>query len=198
MRRLRIIERCALWGLLTIGLCGCTRTSEVKTSEKTAFQQELKGRERDRSTEVVQTGPQTVTTTVEEFAVATPEEAREVALAGSADTSSGAAPAIRPAHAGVGIQGAAPASPHQGFPLLVKRTVTVDQRGPVVATKTEVATKVESASLTEKQEKAITTKKRTSYWPPWLAMLGVAVAVGGAAYAAWRFSLFGRLAKLFG
>lgn len=144
-------EAWAIWLILGTGLCGCTRTSEVKTSEKTAFQQELKGRERDRSTEVVQTGPETITTTVEEWGAAE-------------DFGPPGAPAPVATGIPVGIRPAIQVAP---APHLVKRTVTVDQRGPSTDIKTGTVTKVETASLTEKQEKASDTKKRTSYWPPW-------------------------------
>lgn len=166
-------EAWAIWLILGTGLCGCTRTSEVKTSEKTAFQEELKGRERDRSTEVVQTGPETITTTVEEWGPAAAEEVKSGSRESNPPSRFG-----RPMPEPLGQTRTASLPPPA---VLIKRTVTVDQRGPSTDTKTNVATKVESASLTEKQEKASDTKKRTSWWPPiWMWACGAALlGLGG-------------------
>lgn len=157
----------ALLGVLMVG--GCTRTSEVKTDDKLDVQQEVKARSTEQTAETVQTGPETITTTTEEYTDADVPDAVVGPAPGVAARSAGAV---------VPVRAQLPAS------RLVKRTVTVDQRGPVLDTKNAVTQTAKDTSLAEKQEKASDTKKKTSYWPPWwvwaLGACGVALGIAVA------------------
>lgn len=181
MRRARPYLLMALFGLL---IC-CTRTSEVKTSEKTAFQSELKGREREQITETVKTAGGR--TTVYKFAL--PEESGQfVGHAGPTVLAEEGASTPKPARDAMRSRVRPTADPRNSTPTidnlpphgpLVEMDVT--ETGPSESTKTDNTQKAVAASLTEKQEKASDTKKRTSYWPPlWLILVGLLVlGLGG-------------------
>lgn len=165
------LEKMAVLALLTLGFCGCTRTSEVKAEEKIAVQEEVKARSTEQTAETVQTGPETITTTVEEYEE--PENATgsapvsRVEPVGKSDN----APMAHPTAEGATIRPPG---------VLVKRTVVVDQRGPVLDTKSAVTQTAKTASLTGKQESTSDTKKSTKWGVPrWLWALGACgVALG--------------------
>jgi hypothetical protein len=163
----------------------------TRSDQKLAVQEEVHEQGRERTSETVQTGPETITTTTEEFEVpgplspdgSSPPHQRVYELGGIEK------------HASDGLT--APAHPDQrsvpAAPVLVKRTVVVDQRGASLATKNESSTQAKTASLSEKQEKASDTKKKTSYWPPLWMWLAGAVLLGRGGWL-----LRSRLARIVG
>lgn len=167
---MRRLERLALWIFASYALCGCTRTTEVKTEAHEELQQVTQQRESQVVTQTVQTGPETITTTTEEYE---------------------AVPVV--------AQDEVPGTPKPrppSVPVLVKRIVTVDQRGPVLAETHSVAKEAAQTVTSKKADAKTDTTRTTRYGPPWwlLAVGGVVLAAAG--YAVWRFSLFGRIAKL--
>jgi hypothetical protein len=111
-------------------LVGC------KTSHSLDVQQEAHSTEGLAVEQTVQTGPETITTTVEEFET------------GGLPAGDGAAPkSAKP------LTQQPPTLPHA--PVLVKRTVTVDQRAPAVAeTHIEANGSLEEKSGLKKEDKA--------------------------------------------
>jgi hypothetical protein len=110
---------------LALALAACARTSQVKSEASV----------HETTQETVQTGPETITTTVEEYAA--PEE-----VAGRSVTPGSVA--VLPSGEPSASLSEAPRQtpqPHASLPPhgpLVKRTVTVDERGPVTATRGSV------------------------------------------------------------
>lgn len=162
-----------------LALAGCTRTVETRAESALREDVAVRAEARERVTEVTKSGPETITTTVEEWEVGS--------------VASVQAPSLDPVANQRREQGAS--LPQRA--ALVKRTVTVDQRGPVVDTRHEAASSTATATASIVASSKSSTESKTSYWPPagLLVFLGIAVAGGG--YVVWRFSLFGRLAKLF-
>lgn len=180
---MRRLHRLAVWILLTIGLCGCTFSKEKKEDEHLALQEHATRKGEQQATETVRTGPETITTTTEEY-----EDTNE--------------PPQVPA-----------APPDGGLPLwccsstvdqmralrpigrvLVKRTVTVDQRGPVVAIKASSATESGcedvGLDLTKHTEDDSNTSPALAGYL-WMAL--AVAAVVGAGWLAWKFSLPGKI-----
>lgn len=168
--------------LAVLFLCaGCTRTTETRAEQHIAVQETQATKASEKTTEVVQTGPETITTTTEEF-----EEPPSPVPAGplaAAEQNGSQHPDGRPA---------------PGRPFLVKRTVIVDHRDPITDTKTETArqasTEATTATLEAKTSKDTKTAPSLAGWL-WLLLIGAGVlAVAGLA---WKFSLPGRLMALF-
>jgi hypothetical protein len=126
------LERVAMWVLLTLGLCGCAHTLKQEAHV------DIKEADREVVTTTTQTGPETITVTVEEFEALTaaPKEVMPSAPATVAPNGMHL-PILRiPATRGAVTQ------PEHG--PLVKRTVTVDQRAPATT-----ETRVESRQAVE-------------------------------------------------
>lgn len=180
------MKRLALWLLLGYALCGCTRTVEVKAETHAELQQETRQRETQAVSSTVQTGPETITTTVEEF-----EMPQGSPLAGDTAPNrvltiselADARPTMFPADA----QKMPPAA------VMVKRTVIVDQRGPVVATTRAVDKEIANTTLAAKVDEKKDLKRTTRYGPAWWVWVSAAVALGLAVWLVWRFSLPGKI-----
>lgn len=179
------LEQLAVLALLTLGFCGCTRTSEVKTDEKLAVQEEVHEKGRERTSETVQTGPGE--TTIYKFALPqAPIDAEDHEQWGddnSADAALGASvghPSVQPsaskmqqAHREMHDDGLPPHGP------LVE--LDVIDTGPVLDTKSAVTQTAKTASLAEKQESKIDKTKTTKWGLPWwlwaLGACGVALGI---------------------
>lgn len=154
-------------------LCdSCTRSSEVKTEAKTELRAE------ENVTQTVQTGPETITTTTEEYVFLE----KETAPAGAVSTSAN------------GEHIALVTAPHTAevrtlpqTPILVKRTVVVDQRGPVIDTTVAAATTAVAAVAHSDATKA------SSVGLSWKFYAAGALAIlllAGAAYVLWHAKVF--------
>jgi cobalamin biosynthesis Mg chelatase CobN len=153
---------------LALGLAACAHRSEVRTEASV----------HETTQETVQTGPETITTTVEEFVVA-PEPSMSADQANHAGRSPIASKEPQPPGT---TQVEAIRSTH-----LVKRTVTVDERGPVTATSTDTkqaATKTEASNSSTPQLPAVKCGFGGSVWG-----LVVLLVLLGAAFALWRLKL---------
>lgn len=185
---MRRLKKLAVWAFCTYCFCGCTRTVEVKAeTHETAslVEQQLS---KEKVVETVQVGPETITTTVEEYEPCEPTEC-------DASPDGGAPAAIPTLNGGIAPTRSAAAvrgAPHA--PILLKRTVTVDQRGPSIDTKATEATASSSATQAIKLDSKTETTTKTRYGPAlWLlALLAAALALVG--WLAFKFSLFGRIA----
>lgn len=168
------LERLVLWLLLGYGFCGCTRTVETRAESTLQATQAVQEKASETTTETVQTGPETITTTVEEWAAAPAAQVSSRNQAAADHPRPGAESAAAP-------------------PILVKRTVTVDRRGPIL----DVKASVETSSLKSQQSIQATTKTATkattSYWPPaWLlATLAGLLTLGLALLRGWLKMPFG-------
>lgn len=160
------LERLAVWALLTLGLCGCTRTVETRSESALRADVATRAEAATSTTETVTSGPETITTTTEEYEVGAAPISGPPLL--SASETAG--------DAGSSTARAVPLPPRAA---LIKRTVVVDQRGPVVDTRHEVGTASRTATATLVATAKTTRAERTSYWPPWWLWLAGAVLVLG-------------------
>ena len=160
----------ALLMFVLAALGGCTRTFETRSESSSSAVQQEQASQKERVVETRTEGPEVVTTTVEEY--------EQPAVEGSSLRGSG--PASEPQSGGV-----SPAVPHTGNPILVKRTVTVDQRGPVVDTRSAVETSSLKAISEVHTASQTASKEKTSYWPPWPVWLAGAASLA-LGYAALR------------
>lgn len=169
-------------------LVNCTRTVEVKAETHETASLVEKQLSKEKVVETVQVGPETITTTVEEFEIAPPlllSSGQHLPSFDGPEQSAGP----------VSARGAAPIMPPA--PILVKRTITVDQRGPSIDTKASEATASSSATQAIKLDSKTETTTKTRYGPPlWLLAL-LAAALALVVWLVWRFSLFGRIAAFF-
>lgn len=170
--------RLALWTFLAATLCACTFTRDKKADEHLALQEHQEHQAAVHETETVQTGSETITTTIEEYEAEEPPQVPAGPQAAAAQEGS-QHPDGRPAPV---------------RPLLVKRTVTVDQRSPVIATKARevLETGAEDVGLDmtrHTEDDAKTSPALAGY----LWMVLAAAVVAGAAWAAWKFSLPGKI-----
>lgn len=155
------------WALLA--LCACTFTRDKKDDEHLTVQEHATVRAEQAQTETKTEGPETITTTVEEWA----EEPAAALDAGAA------APVVRP-------------SASAAAPRILRRTTTVDQRGPVTDVKRESASEMGSEDIGLDMTKHTEEKSSTSYWPPWWLLAGGVLGVAAAGWAAYRFTPWGR------
>lgn len=154
--------------LALIALLGCTRSSEVKTEAKTDLRAE------ENVTQTVQTGPETITTTTEEYAIPN-LAATEVSRDGDSQILTRRRSAPR--------DGGAKTVPT----LLVKRTVVVDQRGPVIDTTVAAAT---TTVATDSHSDATKASSVGLSWKFYAAGVLVVLLLAGAAYVLWRAKMF--------
>lgn len=168
---------------LMLALASCTRT--VETRSESAVQATVAVEERASSTldEVVQTGPETITTTTEEW------ETPPLSLNSGQHLPSFDGP--EQSAGPVSARGATPILPPQAH--LVKRTVTIDQRGPILDAKRQTSTEASSATQTVKSEEKAATVTKTSYWPPWWLWVALAASLAGgvAVLRGWLKMPFG-------
>lgn len=107
--------------LLLLAACATSKTQEAHSTFQNSEQALLsEGKQVEQHTEA---GPETITTTVEEFSL--PQKEVVPSDPEIKETSE------HPAQRGVSVAQGASSDARRG-PLLVKRTVTVDRRGPVV------------------------------------------------------------------
>lgn len=144
------------------------------------------------TTETRSEGPETITTTVEEWEVPVLHDGATGVARAASESSATSAVAQSVEHrplAGREAVGSTPiGGPLAGAVVLVKRTVTVDQRGPILDTKRQTEKEASSATQTVQAEAKSATVVKTSYsWPLWL--WGGIVAVGIALFAAIRLGL---------
>lgn len=183
---MRPAERLALWVLLTLGLCGCTFSKEKKEDEHLAVQEHATQKADVRETETKQTGPETITTTIEEYD----------------DGDSGVGPGADGGVTWSGVTLGAPvvagreAAPPVG-PRHYKKTTIVDQRGAVTDTKAreaeEIGTEDVGLDMTYHGE---TKTKDAPALAGWLWIAVAVAAVAGLGGAAWKFSLPGKVLSL--
>lgn len=171
---------------LLLVLCACSFSKEKQDDEHLAVQEHAAQKLDEHETSTMQAGPETITTTTEEY-----EDVDESVLVRSGDAGGGLP--VGPVHQ-FGHQVDAPRPIGR---VLIKRTVVVDQRGPVVETKTREAeeTGAEDVGLdmTRHTEMASKTSPALAGWL-WMAL--AAAAVVGAGWLAWKFSLPGKLLAL--
>lgn len=173
----------ALWWFKAICLvpllCCCTRTKEVHEQEHAAAQATVQTASEKQFDETLQRGPETITTTVEEY-----EDA--AVLAGSPDGGTADHPVIPAAagHVGGVVQ-----------PVLIKRTVVVDQRGAVTDTKTAEAKGASTAAFAATDDKKIDEKTVTKSGPSFLFFLALGSGLTIALGVCWKLGL---LAKAWG
>lgn len=172
--------------LAVVLICGCTFSKEKKEDEHLAVQEHATQKLDEQSTETKQSGPETITTTTEEY-----EDADEPGDVRGGDLDGGlpVGPVHQPGHQ--------VDAPRPIGRVLVKRTVTVDQRGPVVDTKTVQAqeTGCEDVGLDLTRHTETKTKDAPAL-AGYLWMALAAAVVAGGAWAAWKFSLPGKLLAL--
>lgn len=161
--------------MLMLALAGCTRTVETRAESALREDVAVRAEARERVTEVTKSGPETITTTVEEWEVGS--------------VASVQAPSLDPVANQRREQGAS--LPQRA--ALVKRTVTVDQRGPVVDTRHEAASSTATATASIVASSKSSTESKTSYWPPWWLFAGGAGLLVLSGWAAWKFTPLGRL-----
>lgn len=195
---MRLASRAALWLLLTVGLCSCTRTVEVKAeTHETALLVE-KQLSKEKVVETVQRGPSE--TVIYKFAP--PEENKPV--------SGNAGPPV--------VVEAEARTPNRHWPVMTTSVrpisdprsnppvsdglpphgplveMDVIHTGPSIATKATEATASSSATQAIKLDSKTETTTKTRYGPPlWLLAL-LAAALALVVWLAFKFSLFGRIA----
>lgn len=167
-------------------LCACTFSKEKKEDEHLTVQEHATEQRDRQATEVKQIGPETITTTTEEY-----EDADEPGDVRSGDPDGGLP--VGP----VRQSGHQVDAPRPIGRVLIKRTVVVDRRGPVVDTKTTQAeeTGCEDVGL-DLTRHVETTSKTSPALAGYLWMALAAAAVVGAGWLAWKFSLPGKLLAL--
>lgn len=167
-----------------LSICACTHTSQIKAESHRSLEKHSEKQAEEKTVETVRTGPETITVTVEEYEVAPGPSVPTESAAAHVSTRNQAA-AARPA---AGAESAA-------APLiLVKRTVTVDQRGPVLDVKRADDTQAVKEASTETLDAKTATKTKTA--PALAGWLYVALAVGALVVVggtAWRLTPWSRV-----
>lgn len=189
MIHLRPLEKLAVGLLLSLWFCGCTFSKEKKEDEHLAVQEHAERRADEHEIETKQTGPETITTTIEEY-----EDGDHGMGLGAAGGVAGSGSALgAPVVAGR----AAPPAVAAGAPRFIRRTVIVDQRGPVVETKAREIQETGSEDVGLNMTRRLDTESKTSpALAGYLWMLAAAAAVAGIGWAAWKFSLPGKILGL--
>lgn len=174
-------------------LAACKTSSASSSTSAVAVTRDGKDTETATVTQRVETGPETITTTVEEWVPGPSSPDGSDPRAGAQSTNSA-----------VSIGGRVPAAPPRGYgsnptlpahPVLVKRTTIVDQRGPA-STDTHVEAAGASETHAEVKGEAKSESKHTfapaglfallgALWP-WLLLAGAVAALGY-----WRKGLVG-------
>lgn len=151
--------------LALIALLACTRSSEVKTEAKTDLRAE------ENVTQTVQTGPETITTTTEELESGARESNPPERLG-------------RPLPEPIGQPRIDNMPPRL---VLVKRTVVVDQRGPVIDTTVAAATTTVATAAHSDTTKASSVGIS---WKFYAAGVLAILLLAGAAYVLWHAKVF--------
>lgn len=194
---MRLRDRVALWALLTIGLCGCTRTKDVRAEEHATLQ-ETRSATHDNTVDEKRASSSAETLTKAPTDVESKSDTRELAVEVQAPDGSLTLARVSRAHplklaAGSKVIGSVP---------VVERTGQRDEhRGGSVdekqvngnAEKHAEAKGASSAALAATDDKKLEEKTTTRWGPPWWVWALLAAGVAGAAWAAWRFSLPGRV-----
>lgn len=164
-------------------LCCCTRTKEVHEQENVEQQATVQTATEKQFDETLQRGPETITTTTEEYEDADPSA---VVRGGESDGGFAAVPVL-PVHSQqlVGV----------AQPVLIKRTVVVDQRGAVTDTKTAEAKGASTAAFAATDDKKIDEKTVTKSGPSFLFFLALGSGLTIALGVCWKLGL---LAKAWG
>lgn len=163
--------------------CACTFTRDKKDDEHLAVQEHAEQQLAEHEQETKQTGPETITTTIEEYDDDDPGS--------DSGTDGGVAGGGEPRGA-PDVARRATVAPH-----LIKRTVVVDQRGPVVDTKTREAQEAGSEDVGLDMTRHIEVKtKDAPALAGWLWIALAVAAVAGVGWAAWKFSLPGKVVSL--
>lgn len=159
--------------LVLIALLACTRSSEVKTEAKTELRAE------ENVTQTVQTGPETITTTTEEYGAPQKNEAAQATggLSVQGEVEQGDRTQTKAEH---------PKKTSAGL-TLVKRTIVVDQRGPVIDTTVAAATmavaKIANSDATKDSSVGLS-------WKFYAAGVLAILLLAGAAYVLWHAKVF--------
>lgn len=145
----------------------------------------------------MQQGPETITTTVEEFAAPA-----SLSAPGFDGALSLAPPPSNASQLGIGLHvgGSKPSATATdslpSAPILVKRTVTVDQRGPITDTKAENAKAASGGKRNEQEEADTDETTKTRAGPSPFFWLGIGSGLVLAVGLALKFNLFGKLLAL--
>lgn len=145
-----LVFKLARHACLVTFLAGCATSKSSESQLQLSGKEETRSETREIAIQRVQTGPETITTTVREYG---------------------------PAGGVARAYGVAPAVPTTG--QLLRETVTVDQRGPSTSETSlnERAATERSAGVEVKAEAHSSSK--TSWWPPaWLLLLLAGLGVG--------------------
>lgn len=173
------------FGLL---LASCTFSRDKREDSSLREREHATVRAEQAQTETRTEGPETITTTIEEYEDGAPQEASPQGAAGRLHVQMVEAP-----QQGSGNEQASAQHPPQASTgRIVRRTVTVDQRGPVTDVKRESASETGSEDIGLDMTKHTEEKSSTSYWPPWWLLAGGVLGVAGAGWAAYRFTPWGR------
>lgn len=189
MIHLRPLEKLAVGLLLSLWFCGCTFSKEKKEDEHLAVQEHAAQKLDEHETETRQTGPETITTTIEEYEDADPGMGlgADGGVAGSG--ASLGAPVVD--------DRAAPSAVAAGASRFIRRTVIVDQRGPIIETKARETQETGSEDVGLDMTRHLDTESKTSpALAGYLWMLAAVAAVVGIGWAAWKFSLPGKILGL--
>lgn len=177
------------FSLLGLWLIACTHSRVERHEASAELHETVQATTDQRVDETVQRGPETITTTVEEFAYA-PQDglaaAHESGLAPDEPAGPPGAAHPQPVPRGAReIAGGSGGGPLAGE-ILVKRTVTVDQRGTVTETIAAEAKGASTAALAVKVKDKGSVADSTRWGPPWWVYALVGVALAGAGYVAWK------------
>jgi hypothetical protein len=177
--------------LLCLAALACTKSVQVKTDEHVQEQDHKQTSADTQTTETVQSGPETITTTVEEFEA--PEQQTPSVAPPTAPSVSGAGAATVARFRG-SDSGAINMPP---VPILVKRTITVDQRGTLIATTATNAKEAVSEDLGLDMTNHTKTATKTRYGPSFFVWIALAAGVVAAGWAAYKFTPWGRAVAVF-
>lgn len=169
------------WLAFALLLCGCAHKHAEEHSASAEIHETARIEQETHSITTVQRGPETITTTVEEFAPLPSVEASDIPRA---DTARGATP--------MGLQPPPTARVDMlpRAPILVKRTIIVDQRGPASTTIAAEAKGASTAAIAAEAEAHDKLRTSTSVGPSPLAWALIALALAGAGLAAWKLRRF--------
>lgn len=178
---MRLRDRVALWALLTVGLCGCATTKQIKTEEH----EQLKVDETDKATK-----HEAETTTTAPTDSSSSSQVEDLGVIAQAADGSITVARVDSAHP---LKLAAGSKVMGTVPLREVEQKSATHQGGSTDTKTTDSCEDIGLNLSALKNKKSEEDDKTSYWPPWWLFAGGAALLACVAWAAWKFSVPGQV-----
>lgn len=171
---MRLRDRVALWALLTVGLCGCATTKQIKAEEH----EQLKVDETDKATK-----HEAETTTTAPTDSSSSSQVEDLGVIAQAADGSITVARVDSAHP---LKLAAGSKVMGTVPLREVEQKSATHQGGSTDTKTTDSCEDVGLNLEKRTDKKAEEHDKTSYWPPWWVFAGGAALLAAAGALAWK------------